>query len=67
MRQSTPPVRFGEINVGRDFECFADGAALVKPDMSHLVTCSRRKETVPTNAPASLRVAGTNLSRPNKP
>ena len=29
---------FGEINVGRDFECFADGAALVKPDMSHLVT-----------------------------
>ena len=32
------PFGFGEINAGRDFECFADGAALVKPDMSHLVT-----------------------------
>ena len=32
------PFGFGEINVGRDFECFADGAALVKPDMNHLVT-----------------------------
>ena len=32
------PFGFGEINAGRDFECFADGAALVKPDLSHLVT-----------------------------
>jgi hypothetical protein len=32
------PFGFGEINAGRDFECFVDGAALVKPDMSHLVT-----------------------------
>ena len=32
------PFGFGEINAGRDFECFADGAVLVKPDMSHLVT-----------------------------
>lgn len=41
MRQSKlvlSPFGFGEINAGRDFECFADGAALVKPDMSHLVT-----------------------------
>jgi len=32
------PFGFGEINAGRDFECFTDGAALVKPDMSHLTT-----------------------------
>jgi Glycosyl transferases group 1 len=41
MRQSKlvlSPFGFGEINAGRDFECFADGAALVKPDVSHLVT-----------------------------
>ena len=31
------PFGFGEINV-RDFECFVDGAALVKPDLSHLET-----------------------------
>jgi hypothetical protein len=32
------PFGFGEINAGRDFECFADGATLVKPDLSHLET-----------------------------
>jgi hypothetical protein len=31
------PFGFGEMNI-RDVECFVDGAALVKPDMSHLVT-----------------------------
>ena len=32
------PFGFGEINVGRDLECFIDGALLVKPDMSHMET-----------------------------
>ena len=31
------PFGFGEMNIC-DVECFVDGAALVKPDMSHLVT-----------------------------
>jgi hypothetical protein len=32
------PFGWGEINAGRDFECFVDGAALLKPDMGHMET-----------------------------
>jgi hypothetical protein len=45
------PFGLGEINAGRDFECFADGAALVKPDMSHLVTWPEYYEAGVTYAP----------------
>jgi hypothetical protein len=37
-RIACSPYGLGEINAGRDFECFMDGAALFKPDMSHLET-----------------------------
>jgi hypothetical protein len=45
------PFGFGEINAGRDFECFTDGAALVKPDMTHLVTWPDFFEAGVTYAP----------------
>ena len=45
------PFGFGEINAGRDFECFTDGAALVKPDMTHLVTWPDYFEAGVTYAP----------------
>ena len=45
------PFGFGEINAGRDFECFADGAALVKPNMDHLVTWPNYFEKGVTYAP----------------
>lgn len=32
------PFGWGEINIGRDYECFLSGALLIKPDMSHLET-----------------------------
>jgi hypothetical protein len=45
------PFGFGEINAGRDFECFTDGAALVKPDMTHLETWPDYFEAGVTYAP----------------
>ena len=44
------PFGFGEINI-RDIECFTDGAALVKPDMTHLVTWPDYFEAGVTYAP----------------